>query len=298
MPSLGENSPYVVYECLELGIPFLASTRGGAAELIAADDRSHALTDPEPDQIAAALERASCQGVSPVRAAFAAEASLESWRAIVEADVPVREGSRPRRMNVDVVETPGTLATTAEWVLLLTAGVAPSVNLVDTLARAQEATDADVVTCGIDIASDGVTFLFQGDAGGLGVLANRFGTVALLRRELLRDEHVAGASADPVWPLLAELSMAGAAIVSIPEPLAIAAAAPGDLRSAPADGAAVARLYERRLGGAFKGLALLATVGASADGAGSASPRVRGAYRTLGRAMASTVGRGARRLAR
>ena len=36
IPSLLDNSPNVVYECLEDGIPFLASDTGGIGELVAA----------------------------------------------------------------------------------------------------------------------------------------------------------------------------------------------------------------------------------------------------------------------
>jgi glycosyltransferase involved in cell wall biosynthesis len=38
MPSLVENSPYTVLECLGVGIPFLASRVGGISELVHADD--------------------------------------------------------------------------------------------------------------------------------------------------------------------------------------------------------------------------------------------------------------------
>ena len=43
MPSMAENSPNVVYECLERGIPFRASDVGGIAELVAPGDRERVL---------------------------------------------------------------------------------------------------------------------------------------------------------------------------------------------------------------------------------------------------------------
>eukprot|EP01113_Clastostelium_recurvatum_P005730 TRINITY_DN12568_c0_g1_i5.p1 TRINITY_DN12568_c0_g1~~TRINITY_DN12568_c0_g1_i5.p1 ORF type:complete len:741 (-),score=160.35 TRINITY_DN12568_c0_g1_i5:19-2202(-) len=46
MPSLFENSPYTVLECLCAGVPFLASNVGGIPELLDPSDYSHALFDP------------------------------------------------------------------------------------------------------------------------------------------------------------------------------------------------------------------------------------------------------------
>ena len=46
MPSLQENSPNTVYECLEQGIPFIASNVGGVPELIAPDDHARVLFEP------------------------------------------------------------------------------------------------------------------------------------------------------------------------------------------------------------------------------------------------------------
>ena len=43
LPSLIENSPYAVYECAELGIPFLASDVGGTRDLLREEDRAMSL---------------------------------------------------------------------------------------------------------------------------------------------------------------------------------------------------------------------------------------------------------------
>src|SRR5919201_1702724 len=43
MPSLGETFSNAVYECLERGIPFIASSAGAPAELVARDDQSRVL---------------------------------------------------------------------------------------------------------------------------------------------------------------------------------------------------------------------------------------------------------------
>ena len=46
MPSLQDNSPNTVYECLEHGIPFIASNVGGVPELIAPEDHARVLFEP------------------------------------------------------------------------------------------------------------------------------------------------------------------------------------------------------------------------------------------------------------
>jgi len=55
MPSIADNSPNTVYECLERGLPFIASNVGGIPELISSKDRVRVLFEPTPAGIAAAL---------------------------------------------------------------------------------------------------------------------------------------------------------------------------------------------------------------------------------------------------
>ncbi len=68
MPSVADNSPYTVYECLVAGIPFLARDVGGIAELIAPEDREAVLFGDNPrdlaDRIEALCGKAPCR-VSP-----------------------------------------------------------------------------------------------------------------------------------------------------------------------------------------------------------------------------------------
>src|SRR5262249_49316432 len=58
MPSLADNSPNTVYECIERGIPFIASGVGGTGELVTPDDRSRVLFEPTAEGVRSALERA------------------------------------------------------------------------------------------------------------------------------------------------------------------------------------------------------------------------------------------------
>ena len=130
--------------------------------------------------------------------------------------------------------------------LFLDAADAHDDELVSTLLRAQAASGADVVTCGLRLP-DGVHF-FSGRPGGLGVLENDYGTVALVRRSLLSNVAAAWpAEHDPDWPLLARLAAAGAEIVSLPIPLVTRAARPGSVEEQPVDALLAVQELERAL---------------------------------------------------
>ena len=328
MPSRGDNSPYVVYECLELGVPFLATTRGGAAELIAEPDRAHALVDPTAEAIAVGLTRVLTEGARPWRSLYDPEAAVAAWLGLVEkmASLPATQtapsvtsvstivvsqsrGSALERcldalarqtssveldtivVGVDgtarelpptatrrVAETTGTTtgaraaglaAARSEWVMFLDADDEPVPDLVRHLTAAQGACGADVVTCGVRRrgAEDPVVWLFDGDPAGLGVVANRFGTLGLLRRELATLALATGDQGgdDPDWTLYAALSVQGAVIASVPEPLVERSVAPGDARSSYASATRIVSLYEKALPFELGGLARLAAA-AGAEG--------------------------------
>jgi hypothetical protein len=181
MPSLQENSPNAVYECLERGIPFIASAVGGVPELVAPD----ALFEPTPAALAAKLRSILDDGNVPPPAgpAFDRDAPLERWRDVIELQPLQRAPTRPADGALHEV-----------------------------LLHAQRASGADIVTCGLRLPGGGLRF-FHGDPGALGALENGYGTVALLDGELRSDER-------DLWPLLAGLIASGASIVSIPLPLA------------------------------------------------------------------------------
>jgi hypothetical protein len=180
MPSLQENSPNVVYECLEHGIPFIASAVGGVPELV----EPGALFEPTATGLADVLSSILADGVvpPPSQAAFDRDAPSDRWREVIE----LRPVPRTARSADD--------------------------DMLDVLQHVQRASGADVVTCGVRLPGGGVRF-FHGDPGGLGAIENGYGTVALIDGELTRDEP-------DLWPLLAERAASGASIVSIPLPLA------------------------------------------------------------------------------
>jgi glycosyltransferase involved in cell wall biosynthesis len=80
MPSLLDNSPFGVYECLSAGIPFITSDVGGGPELIHPDDRTQALFSLQPADLAQHLRHALLHGAPRVRAAYDFAHNNEHWR--------------------------------------------------------------------------------------------------------------------------------------------------------------------------------------------------------------------------
>lgn len=69
-PSLRENLPYAVYECLENGIPLLASNVGGIPELIEEGALDRILVAADPEKLAKAMADALTAGAKPANLAF------------------------------------------------------------------------------------------------------------------------------------------------------------------------------------------------------------------------------------
>ena len=238
MPSLQENSPNTVYECLTHGSPFIASNVGGVPELIAPEDRARVLFEPSADALAAALRRVLADGPVPARPAFSRETSLAAWSEVV--------GQQPGERDSEAIEE------NVDAVLLGTEGT-PDPRLVQALRE----TGADVVTCAVRV--DETLHFFAGDAGGLGAIRNGYGTVALCRREVLeRATDLSPRAEDPTWPLLAELAMSGARIVSVPLPLVTGDTAPGNVDTDPAGAVLVAQHLEGALPEPLRGTARIA----------------------------------------
>jgi len=272
IPSFEENSPNVVYECLENAIPFIASDVAGIRELVAADDRARVLFEPTADGIAAALRRALSNGgaLRPAHAAFDDEDSLRRWEHVLA-------------LPAHPPPPPGGGALEPGWAVLRDDGDLDGPELVETLVRAQRASGADVVTCGLSV--NGTTHLFAGEPGALGLLSNAYGTVALARSAL-----VEGREREDRWPLLAELSLEGAKIVSVPLPLATSAAAPATLQTQPAQALRVLASFERALPQNLRFIAELVTRTAAAESAAPPPSQRSFARRALGR-LARTLRR-------
>jgi Glycosyl transferases group 1 len=238
MPSFGETFSNAVYECLERGIPFIASDAGAPAELVAEEDRDRVLFEASAEGVAEALRRALSNGeaLRPARAAFDAATANEQWAAVVELQPEARQRGDAAdlilvRDETDVLDD----------------------DCLELLTQAQAVSGADVVTCGVRL-EDGTERLFLGQPRGLGLLANHYGTVGLVRRSLLPQ----GAEHQDPWPLYGELSIEGATIVSIPRALGAGAKEPGDVDRDPATALRVVQQFEAHLPGPLRGLARLA----------------------------------------
>jgi len=275
MPSFEETFGNTVRECLDYGIPFIASTAAAIQELVAPEDRARVLFEPTARGVEAALRRAltNADAMRPARPAFDAGAALSEWAEVVETRPSPRSAAEDDLPDVDVLGQRDVAGASAPFVLFLDDGNEPHRDLLDTLRRAQAASGADVVSCGLRVRDESGETLhfFHGDPGGLGLLFNGYGTVALIRRSLLDD-------VDADWPLLARLSLAGARIVSVPAPLVTRGAHPGSVERDASDALRVAELFERALPQSLRSLARLAAglaAAAAAQPATTAKRRAR-----------------------
>jgi glycosyltransferase involved in cell wall biosynthesis len=277
MPSMLDNSPNTVSECVEYGIPFVASATGGIPELVADDDRERVLFPPTADGLAAALARAlESERFEPARPSRSANEALDSWLELIDRITPAstpavrptshvavvatgdvseehaqRLAAHTQSVDVEIVRDASRRSalarTTAEWVLFLDDDDRPYDDLLDILVSAQASSGADVVTAAVHPDGDrSVTHLFLGDPGPLGLAENQYGVLGLVRAELAVPELPAAAAVDPDWTLFARLALAGARIVSLPEPLSTHVGRPGRVDDVPGDGLSVLEAFERR----------------------------------------------------
>ncbi len=81
LPSLMDNSPLAVHECLLAGIPFLASQVGGIPELVHAQDHRAVLFPLKAEKLAERIE-SILRGHAPIaRPAFTEASNREAWLA-------------------------------------------------------------------------------------------------------------------------------------------------------------------------------------------------------------------------
>ena len=305
MPSLVDNSPYAVAECLEHGIPFVTTRVGGIPELVVEEDQERVLCLPTADDLAAALTRAlaSRPGFAAARPARPGVASLDGWLGLLDGLTPWRPPRTPPAKRVAVIahgeeglrrarrladRTPsvetevisaesrraGLERTAADWVVFLDEEDDPDDDLLDALVTAQAAAEADAVTAATRTGNDldGVQ-LFLGDPGALGLVENQYGVVGLVRHSLAAAHGSSDAALDPDWPLFARLALAGGRVVSIPVPLSTHSGRPGTIGDVPGDGLAVLEAFEESGAASVEDLPqLAATLGAALESLQSVQP--------------------------
>ena len=278
MPSLLDNAPNTVSECIENGIPFVSTETGGIPELVADEDRSRVLCPPTTAELAAALRAAltSPAAVAPAHPAQEPHRSIDAWLELVEGVVPAkRPGGRPathvalvaqgeetvqrahrladstHTAEVEIVAAhsrrEGLARTAADWIVFLDEDDYPDDRLLDSFVAAQAASDADVVTVAVRPADDPDTIhLFLGDPGPLGLAENLYGTLGFVRSDVIAAQPLADEAIDPDWPLLARVALAGGKIVSLPEALSTQSGRPGRAADVPGEGLAVLEAFEER----------------------------------------------------
>ncbi len=79
IPSLMENSPNTVYECLGSGIAFIASRVGGIPELIDPKEADSVCFEPKPAALAQRLREAISEGACLSHIAFSPAANRQAW---------------------------------------------------------------------------------------------------------------------------------------------------------------------------------------------------------------------------
>lgn len=82
MPSLADNSPCVIYECLDQRIPFVATSGTGADELIALDCWDDVMVEPSVRALSERLSTVLDRGAALARPRFDAEDNLRAWSAL------------------------------------------------------------------------------------------------------------------------------------------------------------------------------------------------------------------------
>jgi glycosyltransferase involved in cell wall biosynthesis len=322
MPSLLDNSPNTVSECIEHGIPFVATDTGGIAELVAEADRPRVLCAPTAEALAAALgDAVAADDFPPARAARDASESLAAWLNLVATVEPARP--EPRRtasrvaivaagerslgraqrlagettsVEVDVAHAPsrraGFARTEAEWVVFLDDDDDPDEGLIDTLVKAQAASGADVVTAAVRPADDpGAVRLFLGDPGALGLAENHYGALGLVRASLAAPDLADDGGADPDWLLFARLALAGARIATLPVSLSTLAGGVGKAGDVPGSGLAVLDAFEAPHVAPLHdlpqlGATLAAALQHAADAPSRSSPAENGLLRRAARKVA------------
>ena len=84
MPSIADNLPSVVIECLEHRIPFIAGNVGGACELIDTQDHALVLVPPQLGALVNSIVAALKRGSFVARASITRDQAAREWRQFIE----------------------------------------------------------------------------------------------------------------------------------------------------------------------------------------------------------------------
>lgn len=269
IPSLRENLPYSLYECLENHVPVLASDAGGMAELVADEDRERLLVAGDEERLAEALEDALTNGIRPGRLAFEPSLvglQLARWhgKLVEEAEGRISEedadDALPDVLMYGGVEHGGDWAMPAnravadrsqKYLLWHHADVRPDGHALVAMTNLMLRSEADAVVVGCRIDSgmpkkpwekpvDAPTLSAPGGPPMFGISRNIYGAGPFLIRrdrflELGGFDAALSSSRVAHWDLLNRLAAAGGEVIGIPKTLASAGVAMADELGGPID---------------------------------------------------------------
>ncbi len=102
MPSLTDNSPLAVTECLSMSIPFLASRVGGIPEVIHPEDQARCLFSPNADDLAEKLKQTLGAIHAPARYAVDSESNRNFWRDFHQSTVDNQQSTIQKLPSLSV----------------------------------------------------------------------------------------------------------------------------------------------------------------------------------------------------
>ncbi|KZK84480.1 putative glycosyltransferase EpsH [Pseudovibrio sp. Ad46] len=103
IPSLLENSPLAVYECLAAQVPFIAANTGGTYELIDEDGREGVLFEPHHLALAGRLEHYTKRLPAPAVRHDRLKRSLTVWENWHRQNQSMSKAARPKKDNHPLV---------------------------------------------------------------------------------------------------------------------------------------------------------------------------------------------------
>lgn len=207
MPSLIENCPLTVIECISLGVPFLASAVGGIPELVAEECHHDVLFTPTVAELVTRLREALADGVRPAQPAMESSACDSIWDQWHRSSKNARTGDS--RSNED------------DYLLLREPGTRLAPGAANVLKRVALRTGADIVTaledCH-DVAGGLRRRLFAGVDSSCGLARNCFGGGTILIRRSTYTALAKEPSAS-AWEFHARAVLRGFRLEVVPEPL-------------------------------------------------------------------------------
>ncbi len=109
IPSLVDNAPCVISECLRREIPFLSTRTGGIPELVAGDDVARVLVEPRAAALAARIGDVLGGAFAPARPAYDEADVAQRWLDTLQALAPARPAP-PRPAPSPVAGAPARIA--------------------------------------------------------------------------------------------------------------------------------------------------------------------------------------------